>query len=139
MIYVLVKQTSNSNYYLRYYNKTVLVYSKILTVTRSDIYIETKQRDGYIYLLFGYQVYVAAENATMNLINYFEFSSLISPSLANKTGIDVDSNYLAYFINSNIFVYRLNCNKQYELVTSVFPPSPVKDIQIRMPYIVYLV
>lgn len=105
---------------------------------RSDIYVESKQSDGYIYFLFGSQIYVVAENATMNEIHYLDFIHDLDPNMANKTGIDVDSNHFVYFLNSKIFVYWLNCYNQFELVTSVVLPSPVKDIQIRLPYFVYL-
>lgn len=94
---------------MRYYNKTILVKAKILAPVRSDTYVESKQSNGYIYLLFGYQIYVVTENTTMEEIHYFDFVNYLDPNMANKAGIDVDSNYLAYFINSNIFVYRLNC------------------------------
>jgi hypothetical protein len=61
--------------------------------------------------LFSYEIYVVAENVTMNKIHYFGFLNFYNVNGINTAGIDTYKNYLAYFINANIFVYRLNCQE----------------------------
>lgn len=43
----------------------------------------------------------------------FEYSNYLDPNLTNKVGIDVYQKHFVFFINKNIFIYRLNCYEQF--------------------------